>query len=196
MNRFLLFTGDRYYPAGGWWDFKKSFNTAPEAAKVGKYGDARGIEVFGEQTWEWWQVVDLETLKMVDEGVGSQRFSGKKQDSEFRKPWELDEGDKKRFLLFAGNINWLSGGLQDFKKSFDTVSEAVKVATGNTKDKDLRGTTWEWWHVVDLESGEMVEEGVNSHRFRGPEQTSDRDKFRKIWGFDEGEEWKRGTEYE
>jgi hypothetical protein len=31
MKRFAVFAGDHYYPAGGMYDFKKSFNTQEEA---------------------------------------------------------------------------------------------------------------------------------------------------------------------
>lgn len=76
----------------------------------------------------------------------------------------------KRFLLFAGDTYYPSGGWQDFKKSFDTVLEAVKTAAGNTKDTDLKGGTWDWWQVVDLETGKMVEEGTSAVRSRDPEE--------------------------
>lgn len=76
----------------------------------------------------------------------------------------------KRFLLFAGDQYYPSGGWQDFKKSFDTVLEAVKAAAGNTKDTDLRSGTWDWWQVVDLETGKMVDEGTSLVRPRDPEE--------------------------
>jgi hypothetical protein len=68
----------------------------------------------------------------------------------------------KRFLLFAGDQYYPSGGWQDFKKSFDTALEAVRAAAGSTKEVDLKTRSWEWWQVVDLKTGKMVEEGIRS----------------------------------
>jgi hypothetical protein len=76
----------------------------------------------------------------------------------------------KRFLLFAGDTYYPGGGWQDFKKSFDTVLEAVKAAAGNTKDTDLKDNFWDWWQVVDLQTGKMVEEGTRSPRLSEPEE--------------------------
>ncbi len=66
----------------------------------------------------------------------------------------------RRFLLFMGDTYYPSGGWQDFKKSFDTMSEAVKAVSGATKDTDLGNSSWDWWQVVDLETGKMVDEGM------------------------------------
>lgn len=53
MKRFLLFTGQDYYPFGGWEDFAGSFATVGEAlARV-----SSGVD--------WWHVVDTETMKAV-----------------------------------------------------------------------------------------------------------------------------------
>jgi hypothetical protein len=45
MKRFLLFTGDDYYPAGGWGDFQDSYDTLIEATSAKTTGD-------------WWHVID------------------------------------------------------------------------------------------------------------------------------------------
>lgn len=58
MKRYLLFAGDQYYPAGGWQDYKGRFNRISEALKAAANG-----------TWSWWQVVDLKSDKIVEEGV-------------------------------------------------------------------------------------------------------------------------------
>lgn len=36
MNRFLLFAGDRYYPEGGWNDYKRGFDSRREAEKAAR----------------------------------------------------------------------------------------------------------------------------------------------------------------
>lgn len=50
MKRFLVFSGDHYYPGGGWSDFKGSYDTADEA-RVAASGTGH----------EWTQIVDTET---------------------------------------------------------------------------------------------------------------------------------------
>ena len=51
MKRYLLFRGDIYYPAGGWDDFKGSFDTLVEAAE----------EATKDSSFDWWHVVDSHT---------------------------------------------------------------------------------------------------------------------------------------
>jgi hypothetical protein len=51
MKRYLLFTGNQYYPSGGWSDFKGSFDTVEEAL----------IETRGD----WWHIVDSEIGTVV-----------------------------------------------------------------------------------------------------------------------------------
>lgn len=63
MKRFLMFAGSNYYPAGGWDDFRGAFDTSEEA--------------FAEARWrfnmdfEWFHVVDTETMKEVEEPTAS-----------------------------------------------------------------------------------------------------------------------------
>jgi hypothetical protein len=57
-NRFLLFAGDRYYPDKAWRDFKGAFETVP-AALTG----AANVNC------DWWQIVDLETMSIAEEGT-------------------------------------------------------------------------------------------------------------------------------
>ena len=54
MKRYALFTGDDYYPRGGWDDFKGSFDTVEDALAA-----PRG---------EWFQVVDLTEGFLVRKG--------------------------------------------------------------------------------------------------------------------------------
>ena len=58
MNRFVLFAGLAYYPLGGWQDFVRSSSDLRKALPSMK--DA------GDN--DWWQVVDLNSNKMICEG--------------------------------------------------------------------------------------------------------------------------------
>lgn len=58
MDRFILFGGDNYYPAGGWQDYKGGF---PNKEKAVREAAAWG--------WDWWQVVDTTSGEIVDERV-------------------------------------------------------------------------------------------------------------------------------
>ena len=56
MKRYLLFAGTNYYPAGGWKDFRDSYDSLAEAMKCGE-------EFTIEPTaplYDWWHIVDLE----------------------------------------------------------------------------------------------------------------------------------------
>lgn len=57
MGRYLLFAGDRYYPSGGWRDFKMAFASVAlaKAAALGFSDD-----------YDWWQIVDKETHQIVE----------------------------------------------------------------------------------------------------------------------------------
>jgi hypothetical protein len=53
-----VFGCTKYYPLGGWDDFRGSFNTLEDA------------EEFAEESknkWDWIQIVDLYTMERVDE---------------------------------------------------------------------------------------------------------------------------------
>lgn len=55
MNRpFLIFLGDKYYPAGGWYDFCDRFRTKREAL----------IKAANLKS-DWWHIVDLNSGKIV-----------------------------------------------------------------------------------------------------------------------------------
>lgn len=55
--RYLLFMGDQFYPLGGWQDYAGAFPTLQTAH-----------EAATKKSGDWWQVVDLRTLKLVAEG--------------------------------------------------------------------------------------------------------------------------------
>ena len=50
MKRYLLFAGDKYYPYGGWEDFKGSFDLETSA-----------LVAAANEAADWWQVVDTHT---------------------------------------------------------------------------------------------------------------------------------------
>lgn len=52
----------------------------------------------------------------------------------------------KRFLLFAGDSYYPIGGWRDIKGSADTIEEAQK----------LNNNYYDWWHIVDSVSGDIV----------------------------------------
>ena len=53
----------------------------------------------------------------------------------------------KRFVVFSGDQYYPDGGWSDFKSSHDTLNEALSTARGD------------WWHIVDLVAGKIVESG-------------------------------------
>lgn len=57
MKRFALFSGEVYYPRGGWSDFFASFDTKEEA-----------LACAATQRADWWQIVDLQEGNMVECG--------------------------------------------------------------------------------------------------------------------------------
>ena len=52
-NKYLLFSGMCYYPAGGLHDFKGSFESIESAKMSGKIED-------------WYHIVDKDTLEIID----------------------------------------------------------------------------------------------------------------------------------
>jgi hypothetical protein len=60
MKRFFLFSGDNYYPSGGWSDFVKDFDTVSEAKSHILQNRA-----------DWYEIVDSTDGKVVDCSVHS-----------------------------------------------------------------------------------------------------------------------------
>lgn len=52
-----------------------------------------------------------------------------------------------RYFLFGGNFGYVFGGWKDFRETFPSIYAATVIA--NKKD-------WDWWHVVDLDTFEIV----------------------------------------
>ena len=55
MKRFLLFSGDSYYPSGGWSDFDKDFDTVDEAKSH-----------IVQNREDWYEIVDSTTGEIVN----------------------------------------------------------------------------------------------------------------------------------
>lgn len=63
MKRYLLFVVKRYYPSGGWEDFRGDFDTADAAAMIGHELSINTPEFDGD----WIQIVDTTTMKDIYE---------------------------------------------------------------------------------------------------------------------------------
>jgi hypothetical protein len=59
----------------------------------------------------------------------------------------------KQFLLFACSQYYPSGGWNDLKGDFETLDEAKEEWNKYAKEK-----VYDWGHIVDLKTGEMVED--------------------------------------
>lgn len=68
----------------------------------------------------------------------------------------------KRYLLFSGKSYYAQGGWHDFVCSFSSLDEAAAFANyiegewpfeSEWEEGDVK---FEWWHVVDTESGAIV----------------------------------------
>jgi hypothetical protein len=58
----------------------------------------------------------------------------------------------KRFLVFAGDDYYPSGGWGDFRGSYDTLEEALASCVCDPGD----WTAHDWMHVIDAETMEKV----------------------------------------
>lgn len=54
----------------------------------------------------------------------------------------------KRFLVFAGDTYYPTGGWSDYRCSFDTEKEALKW---------LARYNYDWNHIVDMQTGKTCE---------------------------------------
>ncbi len=57
MNRYLVFAGDHYYPAGGFYDFIGDFSDVEEAKKIAKL-----------KSYDWAHIIDSQTKEEVKDG--------------------------------------------------------------------------------------------------------------------------------
>ncbi len=56
----------------------------------------------------------------------------------------------KRYWLFGGECYYAAGGWHDRRGMYDTIAEAVAEGC------DGPFSVFEWWHVVDIATGEIV----------------------------------------
>ena len=66
-QRFLLFAGYTYYPGCAWEDFRGAYATQEEARDA--------CAQFADEHLNWYQIVDRQTLALVEEGKLSDRLS-------------------------------------------------------------------------------------------------------------------------
>lgn len=63
---FLLFTGENYYPVGGYNDLKAKAATEDELREIISENEAKPR--YGSGRFQWWQIVNANTHVIVDEG--------------------------------------------------------------------------------------------------------------------------------
>jgi hypothetical protein len=66
VRRFVVFSGEQFYPGGGWSDYQSSHATLAAARKAPAPGD-------------WSQIVDLTTGQVIERKWESQRTEKKKR---------------------------------------------------------------------------------------------------------------------
>lgn len=59
---FGLFADFAYYPYGGMWDYRGDFATVEEARAFAKRPQGESWE----EPWDWFQIVDLRTMEVVE----------------------------------------------------------------------------------------------------------------------------------
>lgn len=64
----------------------------------------------------------------------------------------------ERYLLFAGRHAHPKGGWGDY---LQTYSNAIPAMLDGER---LPPTRYDWWHVVDIEQGEVIAEGTTEPR--------------------------------
>lgn len=67
----------------------------------------------------------------------------------------------KRFAIFAGDSYYPAGGWDDFQSSYANLSEAVGAVVKLPKTSyfskiKIGNDTFDWYHIVDLHTGEQV----------------------------------------
>jgi hypothetical protein len=64
----------------------------------------------------------------------------------------------KRYWLFAGDEHYAAGGWHDRRGMYDTIAEAVAEGKRQQTAERCDGPffVFEWWHVVDIATGEIV----------------------------------------
>lgn len=72
MRRYLLFSGETYYPRGGWKDFECSFDTHNGAVKA-------ALKILSDDKDQWVHITDLETEESFEPSVEVELFYGGKR---------------------------------------------------------------------------------------------------------------------
>ena len=75
MKKYLLFYGSFYYPQGGTYDLKESFDEIDDAID---YVLKKQIEIGTKSSTDaidWWQIVELNIFKLVVEGGRDGEYS-------------------------------------------------------------------------------------------------------------------------
>jgi (2Fe-2S) ferredoxin len=65
MKRYLLFSGDHYYPSGGWKDFCGDYDSAEEAVQYLKEKCLKDYYMSGS----WYHVVDTQAPKEIVDAI-------------------------------------------------------------------------------------------------------------------------------
>lgn len=60
-----------------------------------------------------------------------------------------------RYLLFAGQVYYASGGWRDYRGSFTDLVIAKLRAEELLNNEDA---IFDWYHIVDVDSGEIVDQ--------------------------------------
>ena len=63
----------------------------------------------------------------------------------------------KRYWLFAGDTYYPRGGFRDLRGEYDTLEAAVEAAQNG--ESMIVETGYDWWHVFDSETQDVVESG-------------------------------------
>ena len=71
-----------------------------------------------------------------------------------------------RYLLFAGEEYYPTGGWYDYRAGYPTLDEA-RAAGEDLLDRKIDppySSTFEWFHVADCETGRIVAQAGHGHR--------------------------------
>ena len=68
-----------------------------------------------------------------------------------------------RFALFAGDTYYPRGGWLDFRGSYLSIEDAVAQLFREPYYEGEEGKLllYDWWHVIDLKSGSIVDAGTS-----------------------------------
>lgn len=102
-KRYALFAGMRYYPDGGWEDFKGLFETIEDAQAFSRDSLNEKDEEF--LVYDWGQIVDLLTEKVVFEALVEYKTEWEWEAPEEPKPPLTESEQKEALASFAAFLN-------------------------------------------------------------------------------------------